>query len=86
MSTRRYVIAATLGSATGAALFLLALDRALEGEHWGRAALTGILFGLFMAGYNSVLIRLDSRQRTPRNIHLVTRRDIRGERADELFA
>ena len=131
MDSRQYVYVGALGSAAAAAAFLVVLDNSLQAERWGPVAAAGALFGLFMATWNGVLIRLDSRQRTTRNIvlehylaeltgvmavawilleslahlrwpelagytvggvlmaglvALVTRRDVTGETADELFA
>lgn len=68
MDSRRFVVAATIGSALGGGIFFLVLDRSLTAERWGRVAVSAAAFGLFMALWNGVLIRLDSRQRTVRNI------------------
>lgn len=131
MHTRRFVIAAVIGSAVGAGVFFVVLERRLAAELWGQVVATAVLFGLFMAFWNGVLIHLDSKQRTARNIvfehllaesvalivvawalvaplghlrwqdmawytlgagpflfvvHLLTRKQIKGEDARELFA
>lgn len=68
MQTRRYVITAGLGSAFAAGTFFVLLDRALSSEQWGQVTVTAVTFGLFMAVWNGILIRIDSKQRTTRNI------------------
>lgn len=68
MFERRYVIAAGLGSAAAAAIFFTSLDRAVSAERWGLVMVTAAVFALFMAVWNGALIRLDSKQRTARNI------------------
>lgn len=68
MQTRRYLIAAGLGSALAAGIFFVLLNRALGAEQWGRVVTTAVLFGLFMAVWNGILIRIDSKQRTTRDI------------------
>ncbi len=131
MRSRRFVITAAAGSGAAAAVFFLQLDKFLDAQEWGRAALLGVGFGIFMAAWNGLLIRADRQSRTTRNIifehavgefvaligvawllldsvghlrwqdlawytigglpllalvYLLTRRHIRGESADELFA
>lgn len=68
MDSRRFVIAAALGTAVGAAVFFVALEATIDAEAWGRVAVAGVLFGLFMAAWNGTLIHLDSKQRTTRNV------------------
>ncbi len=127
----RYLLAAAVVSAIGAAIFFIVVENALERERWGllAGAVTG--FGGYMAAVNVIAIRVDDRPRSTRNlafehataqvvallgvawalvaalnhlrwqqpafstvtaapflvlVHVVTRRTIKGEDPDELFA
>jgi hypothetical protein len=127
LRSRRHVIAAAAGSAVGAAVFFLALEWSLDDERWVISTMGGVVFGLFMAAWGGLMVRLDARQRTTRNVvfehavavvaavlvvawamaldpwpdllvstvlavpffvllRVVTRRQIKGEDPDELFA
>lgn len=68
MYSRRFLIAAATGSAVASAVFLVVLDRALNAELWAQVVGAAVAFGLFMAAWNGTLIRLDSDQRTTRNV------------------
>lgn len=68
MYDRRFVFAAAGGSVIASAIFFVVLDRALDTERWVWVTVGGLVFGLFMALWNGILIRLDSEQRTARNV------------------
>jgi hypothetical protein len=61
------VIVSAVGSAVGAAAFFVVLEWALGEQAWAIAMLCGVAFGVFMAAWLALMIRLDGRQHTARN-------------------
>jgi K+ transporter len=61
-------VAAALGSGAGTAVFLIALDRAIDDGRWLTVTVAGVAFAAFMAVWNGGLQALARRRRTARNV------------------